>query len=74
MPEGRTANLTPAGLKKWTEQDLVKFFKDGVTPEGDVTADTMGEVVMNTTSQLRPDDVAAVIAYLRSIPALPSEK
>ena len=74
MPEGRTANLTPDGLKKWTEQDLVKFFKDGVTPAGDVTADTMGEVVMNTTSQLKPEDVAAVIAYLRSIPALASEK
>jgi hypothetical protein len=33
----------------------------------------MGEVVTNTTSRLAPGDLAALIAYLRSLPALPSE-
>jgi hypothetical protein len=34
----------------------------------------MGEVITNTTSQLAPQDLAALIAYLRSLPALPEEK
>jgi len=31
-------------------------------------------VVRNTTSQLSAEDLAALMAYLRSLPALPSEK
>jgi len=30
-------------------------------------------VIANTTSQLTPDDLAALIAYLRSLPPLPEE-
>jgi hypothetical protein len=33
----------------------------------------MGEVIRNTTSQLTPEDLSAVVAYLRSLPALPDE-
>jgi len=33
----------------------------------------MSEVVRNTTSQLTEQDLDAVIAYLRSLPALPDE-
>jgi hypothetical protein len=34
----------------------------------------MGEVVTNTTSQLTPADLAALIAYLRSVPAVEEPK
>jgi hypothetical protein len=34
----------------------------------------MGEVIRNTTSQLTPADLNAVIAYLRTLPPVPSEK
>jgi len=75
LPEGRSPNLTPGGLKKWSDTDLTKFFRSGITPDGDVTAEeTMGEVVLNTTSQLTPEDVASVVAYLRTLPELPTEK
>jgi hypothetical protein len=33
--------------------------------------DTMSEVVTNSTSQLSAPDLAALIAYLRSLPPLP---
>jgi hypothetical protein len=33
----------------------------------------MAEVVENTTSQLTVQDMAALIAYLRSLPPLPDE-
>jgi mono/diheme cytochrome c family protein len=44
-----------------------------MTPDGDVVGETMGEVITNTTSKLTPADLAAIIAYLRTLPALPDE-
>jgi mono/diheme cytochrome c family protein len=73
-PEGKTVpNLTPAKLKKLDDRDLRDFLLSGMTPDGDVAAEAMGEVVRNTTSQLAPEDLTAVIAYLRSLPALADE-
>ena len=70
-PEGKAVpNLTPAKLKKWSDAELKDFLLTGLTPEGDVTAETMGEVVRDATSRMTPNDLAAVIAYLRSLPAI----
>ncbi len=74
-PDGKdVANLTPARLKKWSDKDLQDLLTTGLDPEGDVVAETMGEVVQNTTSQLAPSDLNALIAYLRTLPPVPSEK
>ena len=74
-PDGKdVANLTPTGLKKLSDRELVDFLTTGITPEGDVPAEAMGEVIRNTTSQLTPLDLNAVIAYLRTLPPLPREK
>jgi mono/diheme cytochrome c family protein len=73
-PEGkRIANLTPTRLKKWSDGELKEILTTALTPDGDVLAESMGEVVQNTTSRLTPADVAALIAYLRSLPPLPDE-
>lgn len=73
-PEGdRIPNLTPAKLKKWTDADLKGFLQTGLTPDGDVAAETMSEVIRNTTAELSPEDLAAMIAYLRSLPAIADE-
>jgi mono/diheme cytochrome c family protein len=71
--EGRTANLTPSRLKRWNDAQLAQFLRTGATPEGDVPSDAMDEVIRNTTSQLSPPDLAALIAYLRSLTALADE-
>lgn len=75
-PEGKDIpNLTPTSLKKkWGDKDLTDFLSAGITPDGDVPAEAMGEVIRNTTGQLTPADLAAMIAYLRALPALPDEK
>ena len=74
-PDGKdVANLTPARLKKWSDKDLQDLLTTGLDPEGDVVAETMGEVIQNTTSQLTPSDLDALIAYLRTLPPIPSEK
>ena len=73
-PEGKSvANLTPTGLKKWSDVDLKEFLLSGLSPDGDVAAAAMGEVVTNTTSKLTPPDLASLIAYLRSLAPLPNE-
>lgn len=73
-PDGKSApNLTPTRLKKWSDAELRTLLQTGFTPDGDVVAETMGEVINNTTGKITPGDLAAVIAYLRSLPALPEE-
>jgi len=71
-PEGNSIpNLTPTGLKKWSDQELRDFLVLGTTPDGDFPEETMAEVINKTTSQLTAQDIAAMIAYLRSLPPLP---
>lgn len=73
-PDGKSVpNLTPARLKKWNDAELKDFLQTGLTPDGDVAAETMGEVVRNTTGQLVAADLAAVIAYLRALRPLANE-
>jgi len=71
--DGGAPNLTPARMKKWDDAELKEFLASGLTPDGDVTGETMGEVIRNTTSQLTPGDLDAIVAYLRSLPPLPGE-
>ena len=74
-PDGKAvANLTPSELKKLSDKELKDVLTSGMTPDGDVLAESMGEVVTNTISKLTPADLDALIAYLRTIPPLPSEK
>ena len=75
-PEGKDIpNLTPARLKKkWGDKDLGDFLSSGLMPDGDVPSETMGEVIRNTTGQLTPQDLAAMIAYLRGLPEIEDEK
>ena len=67
-------NLTPTRLKAWGDDALRSFLTTGLTADGDVPAKEMGEVIANTTSQLAPADLNAMIAYLRSLPPLPEPK
>jgi mono/diheme cytochrome c family protein len=73
-PDGKgVPNLTPARLKKWSDGELREFLISGITPDGDVAAETMGEVIRNTTGRLTADDLSALIAYLRALPPVPDE-
>jgi mono/diheme cytochrome c family protein len=66
-------NLTPTRLGKWSDAELREFLLTGMTPDFDSADETMAEVVRNTTSQLTPADLAAMIAWLRALPPLPEE-
>ena len=68
----RIPNITPSpekGIGAWSDSDLALFFKLGMTPDGDFVGSDMAKVVNNGTSKLPDADLAAIVAYLRSLPA-----
>jgi mono/diheme cytochrome c family protein len=67
-------NLTPAGLGLWSDDQLREFFRTGITPDDDTVSEAMDEVIRNSTSRLIPADIAAMIAYLRSLPPVADKK
>lgn len=73
LGESSVPNITPTRLKKVSDAELKEILTTAMTSEGDVLAESMSEVVRNTTSQLTAPDLDAMIAYLRSLPALPDE-
>jgi hypothetical protein len=52
---------------------LKDFLMTGLFPDGDIPAETMAEVIENTTSQLTAEDLTAMVGYLRSLPPLADE-
>ena len=74
IPEGKVPNLTPTRLKKWSDAELKDYLMTGTAPNGDVAVDPMSEVITNTTSQLTSADMAAMIAYLRTLPPRPEPR
>ena len=67
-------NITPTRLKKMSDSDLIQYLQTGLTADGDVAAEPMGEVITNTLSKLTAPDINAVVAFLRSVAPQPEEK
>ena len=74
IPEGKVPNITPTRMQRWKDADFKEYFNSGTTPGGDLALEPMSEVINRTTSQWTKEDVDAVIAYLRSVPAQPEPK
>jgi mono/diheme cytochrome c family protein len=74
MPTGDlvAGNLTPdkSGLASWSADDIAETLSSGELPEGGTVGEEMSEVVKNSTSRMRPEDRAAIAAYLKSLPPL----
>jgi mono/diheme cytochrome c family protein len=65
--EGWVPNITQKGLGDWSEKDIAYFLETGATPDGDSAGGSMARVIKNT-SQLSPEDRAAIAEYLKSLP------
>jgi len=69
-PDGdKVPNLTPGpgGLAGWSESDIAYALKNGITPDGDFLADSMGEVIDNGLRHLTEDDLAAIAKYIKEL-------
>jgi mono/diheme cytochrome c family protein len=63
-------NLTPdkeTGLGSWTDEQIVTAMQTGVRPDGRMLAPIMP---WRALANLTKDDAQAIVAYLRSIPAV----
>ena len=73
-PDGdKVPNITPHptdGLGDWSTSDLTWFLKTGFFPDGDFAGGAMTDVVEHGTGHLTDADLAAIAAYLRSLPPL----
>ena len=68
-PDGkRVPGIDAAALELWSDEELRNFFVTGIDRDDDRVAESMYEVVRNTTSKLTAEDASAMIAYLRSLP------
>jgi mono/diheme cytochrome c family protein len=63
-----------AGLGSWSEEHIVRLLGTGVAPGASVTG-PMAEVVVQSLQHMTRDDLGAMAAYLKSLPAgAPAER
>jgi hypothetical protein len=58
------ANLTPAGIGKWSEADFFKALRGGVRPDGRILSAVMP---WPETKNLTDDELRAMLLYIRSV-------
>ena len=66
-------NITPdpvAGIGAWTEDEIVAYQKHGFVPGKSVAAGPMAEAVEHSLRYLTDDDLRAIAAYLKTVPAV----
>ena len=61
-----SSNITPAGLSRWTDDELKTMISRGVRPDGSPMLPPMGYGYYKNVSDA---DLGAIVAYLRSLPA-----
>lgn len=69
--EGKIPNISQdptAGIGKWSEADISTALSLGMLPDGDFVGGEMGKVVSNGTSKLPPEDLQAIVTYVKSLP------
>jgi mono/diheme cytochrome c family protein len=57
------------GVGAWTDQDLAAYLNAGHAEGHGSASGPMGEAVENSLQYLTPQDTAALVAYLRKVPA-----
>jgi mono/diheme cytochrome c family protein len=60
------------GLGAWSDDDIFSYLSTGHAAGHGTASGPMGEAVDQSFSQLAPEDIRAMVAYLRSVPAIAS--
>jgi mono/diheme cytochrome c family protein len=63
---------TATGLGAWRDDDIVSYLSIGHAAGFGTASGPMGEAVDQSFSKLVPEDIRAVVTYLRTVPATPS--
>jgi mono/diheme cytochrome c family protein len=60
------------GLSVWSDDDIFSYLSTGHAAGHGTASGPMGEAVDHSFSQMAPEDIRAMVAYLRSVPAIAS--
>ena len=60
-----------AGLGAWSTEEITLFLRDGSVPGKGVAGGQMAEAVEHSLRHLSPGDIGAIVAFLRTVPAIP---
>lgn len=63
-----------AGVGGWSDEELFRFLKTGAVPGKAYAGGPMAETVMNSVQHLSDEDIHAMVAYLRDVPAQPGDE
>lgn len=64
------SNITPAALGNWSDGEIVRAITSGVNKNGEALFPMMPYPIYNFLAQ---DDVEAIVAYLRTLPAIEND-
>lgn len=62
--------VTTTGIGGWGRNSLRRYLKRGVDPNDDFAGGLMVEVIDESLRYLNREDLDAIVAYLKSIPAI----
>ena len=71
----RAYNITAdhaSGVGAWSDEDLASYLSIGHADGRGTASGPMGEEVDESSSHLKPSDIAALVAYLRTVPGISS--
>ena len=71
----RAYNITAddrSGMGAWSDAALAQYLATGHAKDRGAASGTMGEAVDRSFSYLAPSDIQAIVAYLRTVPAVSS--
>ena len=60
------------GIGGWSDDDVASYLSTGHAKGHGTASGPMGEAVDHSLSRMAPDDIRAIVAYLRSVPATAS--
>lgn len=63
-------NITPSGISRYTDGELYRAITTGVTKEGKALFPVMPYPYYG---KMDPEDIKCIIAYIRTLPAIPNE-
>jgi mono/diheme cytochrome c family protein len=69
----RAYNITAdraGGVGAWSDEDLAHYLSSGHADGRGTASGPMGEEVDESSSHLKPSDIGALVAYLRSVPGI----
>lgn len=64
-----SANITPEGIGEYTDEQVARMITHGERPDG---SKLTGPMPFPYYANIKPDDVKAIVMYLRTLPTIPT--